>query len=210
MLLIRHETPADWHAVEALTRRAFWNVHTPGCRDHYLVHCLRQHADFIPELDFVLELDGQLIGSILFSRSQMVDARQRAIPTITFGPVSIDPAFQHRGYGGQLIRHAIEQARLAGYSAIIIFGDPSFYCRFGFKCCKRFGLRTGDGKFSSALLVLELNGTLPAGDWTFVESPVFDLDSEQVAAFERQFPPMVAAETPSQELFYILSQASLE
>ena len=63
---------------EALTRRAFWNVHTPGCRDHYLVHCLRQHADFIPELDFVLELDGQLIGSILFSRSQMVDARLRA------------------------------------------------------------------------------------------------------------------------------------
>ena len=57
MLLIRHETPADWHAVEALTRRAFWNVHTPGCRDHYLVHCLRSHVNFIPELGFVLEQD---------------------------------------------------------------------------------------------------------------------------------------------------------
>ena len=30
-LVIRRETPADYAAVEHLTREAFWNVYRPGC-----------------------------------------------------------------------------------------------------------------------------------------------------------------------------------
>lgn len=59
MLNIRNETPADYQAVEALTRRAFYNLYVPGCHEHYLAHIMRSHPDFVPELDFVLELDGE-------------------------------------------------------------------------------------------------------------------------------------------------------
>ena len=54
---IRNEEPRDHEAVEALTRRAFYNLYVPGCVEHYLVHIMRAHEDFIPELDFVLEED---------------------------------------------------------------------------------------------------------------------------------------------------------
>ena len=60
MLNIRNETPADYRSVEALTRRAFYNLYVPGCHEHYLVHVMRGHPDFVPELDFVLELDGEV------------------------------------------------------------------------------------------------------------------------------------------------------
>ena len=34
----------------------FYNLYVPGCGEQYLVHVMRGHEDFIPELDFVLEL----------------------------------------------------------------------------------------------------------------------------------------------------------
>ncbi len=52
----------EQHEVETLVREAFWNVYRPGCLEHYVLHCLRGDADFVPELDFVMELDGRLIG----------------------------------------------------------------------------------------------------------------------------------------------------
>ncbi len=63
--IIRPETPHDYYAVEALTREAFWNVYVPGCYEHYFVHVMRSHPDFVPELDYVLESGGKIVGSIL-------------------------------------------------------------------------------------------------------------------------------------------------
>lgn len=54
-IIIRNETPADYRAVENLTRESFWNVYRPGCTEHYVLHCYRSAPDFVPELDFVME-----------------------------------------------------------------------------------------------------------------------------------------------------------
>ena len=56
-IVIRNEKKEDWETVEKITRQAFYNLYVPGCVEHYLVHIMREHEDFIPELDFVLELD---------------------------------------------------------------------------------------------------------------------------------------------------------
>ncbi len=57
-LKIRREEPKDYETIERITREAFYNMYIPGCVEHYLVHIMRGHEDFIPELDFVLELNG--------------------------------------------------------------------------------------------------------------------------------------------------------
>ena len=64
-MIIRNETKADHRAVEELTRRAFYNLYVPGCVEHYLVHTMREHPDFIPEPDLVAKEDGQILGSIM-------------------------------------------------------------------------------------------------------------------------------------------------
>ena len=51
MLTIRNEEPRDYEIVERMTRNSFYNLYIPGCMEHYLVHIMREHKDFIPELD---------------------------------------------------------------------------------------------------------------------------------------------------------------
>ncbi|HEX9261014.1 MAG TPA: N-acetyltransferase, partial [Candidatus Bathyarchaeia archaeon] len=47
-ITLRNETEEDYKIVEQLTREAFWNVHVPGCNEHYLVHIMRSSELFIP------------------------------------------------------------------------------------------------------------------------------------------------------------------
>ena len=104
---IRLETPADYAEVEALTREAFWNVYRPGCLEHYVLHCLRNDPDFVPELDFVLEKDGRIIGHVVFVRAEIRTDDGRSIPIMTFGPISIAPDYQRQGYGKILLDYSL-------------------------------------------------------------------------------------------------------
>ena len=72
-LTIRLETEKDYRAVEELTREAFWNVYVPGASEHYFVHMMRNHPDFIPNLAFVLEKDGEIIGNIMYTKAWLED-----------------------------------------------------------------------------------------------------------------------------------------
>ena len=90
--VIRLETPGDYRAVENLTREAFWNQSVPGCDEHYLVHTMRRHPDFIPELAFVLEKDGEIVGNIMYTKGRLVDGQGHEKPCLTFGPISVAPA----------------------------------------------------------------------------------------------------------------------
>ena len=62
-IIIRNERVEDYKNVENLTREAFWNLYEPGCNEHYLVHIVRDSDVYIPELDFVAEVDGKIVGS---------------------------------------------------------------------------------------------------------------------------------------------------
>ena len=94
---IRQETPADYRAVEQLTREAFWNVYRPGCTEHYVLHRFRDRPEFVPELDLCLEVEGQIIGHVMFVRAAITADDGRVLPIMTFGPLSIHPDFQRRG-----------------------------------------------------------------------------------------------------------------
>ncbi len=86
---IRLEREDDRREVENLTREAFWNVYRPGCTEHYVLHRYRSNPDFIPELDFVMEEDGKIIGQVMYSKAWIVCDDGREIPAWTFGPIGI-------------------------------------------------------------------------------------------------------------------------
>lgn len=102
---IRNERTEDLREVEELTRKAFWNVNVPGCCEHYLVHVMRHHPDFIPELDFVLEKGDRVIGNIMYAKAKLVDMDNNEKQILTFGPLSILPEFQRKGYGKALLEY---------------------------------------------------------------------------------------------------------
>lgn len=94
---IRQEQPKDYREVENLTREAFWNVYRPGCTEHYVLHQYRTNPDFIPELDFVMEEDGRIIGHVMFSKAEIVLDDGTVFPSWTFGPISIHPDYKRKG-----------------------------------------------------------------------------------------------------------------
>lgn len=134
--IIRLENESDYFTVENITREAFWNINVPGCSEHYFVHVMRSHEDFIPQLDFVIEADGKVIGSVMYTKTKLIDENGSEKQSITFGPVSIHPDYQRKGYGKALLEYSFEKARELGYDVIVIFGNPDNYVARGFKSCQ--------------------------------------------------------------------------
>lgn len=113
-IIIRREKENEYRAVENLTRESFWNVYRPGCMEHYVLHCYRTDPDFVPELDLVMEKDGELIGQVIYVRSHIDLAKGGKLPIMTFGPIGIAPAYKRQGYGKMLLDYSMEQARAMG------------------------------------------------------------------------------------------------
>lgn len=199
---IRLEREADRRKVEELTREAFWNLHVPGCDEHLLAHNLRQCAAFIPELDFVALADGQIVGNIMFCRAKVKSDDGGAQDVITFGPLSVWPEYQGKGIGSALIKHAIQMAGIIGYNAILIYGDPGYYHRFGFQHAEAFHIRTAEGIYMDALMALELyGGALKGITGRFLEGEAYQVDEAKLVKFDKTFPYREKRVTESQKRF---------
>lgn len=210
MLKIRKETEADYQRVEEITRKAFYNMYMPGCVEHYLVHIMRSHRDFIPELDFVLELDGEVVGNIMYTKAKLTDENGQEKEIVTFGPVSVLPEYQRKGYGKQLIEYSFEKAAALGCEAVVIFGSPSNYVSRGFQSCRKYKVCVENGTYPAAMLVKELvPGALDGRTWIYKESPAMQIREEDAKRFDDTLEKMEKKWQPSQEEFYILSNAVL-
>lgn len=208
MLNIRNEEPRDYKIVENMTRDAFYNLYMPGCVEHYLVHTMREHEDFIRELDFVLELDDEVIGYIMYTKATLTDADGNVKNILTFGPLCIELRYQRRGYGKLLIQHSFEKAMSMGYDTVVIFGSPSNYVSSGFVSCKKHNVCVEDDKFPAAMLVRELKtGALDGRRWYYKDSPVMAVLPEDAMAYDDILPPKERKHMPTQEEFYILSHS---
>lgn len=208
MITIRNEQTADYEKVEKMTREAFYNLYVPGCTEHYLVHVMRSHEDFIPELDFVMECDEEIIGNIMYTKAGLVDENGEEKNILTFGPVCILPKYQRMGYGKRLMEHSFEQAVKLGYDVIVIFGSPANYVSRGFKSCKHYNICVEDGTYPTAMLVKELKqDALDGRKWIYHDSPVMQMDEEEAQRFDEGFEKMEKEKRPVQEEFYILSHS---
>lgn len=201
-IIIRKETESDHRAVEELTRDAFWNVNVPGCDEHYLVHTIRKAEAFIPDLDLVAEVNSQIMGNIMYAHSFIQQNDGTKFPVLTFGPLSVLPEYQKKGIGGQLIRVSMKQAADMGFSAILIYGDPAYYSRFGFVAAEAFNIRSNQGLFAAALQVYELKpGALQCISGRFDEGEAYQIDPDLSTEFDKGFPIKEKLVTPSQARF---------
>ncbi|KMQ49548.1 Acetyltransferase [Chitinispirillum alkaliphilum] len=207
-LLIRNECENDYRQVEILTREAFWNLHVPGCDEHYLTHVMRSHPDFLPELDFVAVLDNKIVANIMYCKSRLVSGKGLSLNAITFGPVSVLPEFQKRGIGSALIQHTIKQAIDLHHKVVVIEGHPHNYCKHGFLGSKSMSVSDSEGRYPYSLLVLELEkGCLNNHSWKYFPSDVYNLDEKESQEYDKLFSPKKKGYKPSQEEYNIGSNA---
>lgn len=200
---IRQERPREYKAVESLTRTAFWNVYTPGCSEHYLLHHLRSHPDFLPQLSLTAHVDGQLAGHIAFTKAYIQEGQNRR-PVLCCGPLSVLPQFQRQGIGSALLNHALQQAAKEGFPAVCLYGDPHYYRKWGFQSSEVYDIRTEDNCYAVCLLVKGLRpGILPTLHGCF-HAPAYEMDLSGLPEFDKAFPPMEKARRKSQQDFKLL------
>lgn len=199
---IRLERKEDYRDVETLVRDSFWNVYRPGCLEHYVLHVLRTHPDFVPELDFVIEKDGRIIGQNVFMRTAIQADDGRKLPIMTMGPICIHPALKRQGYGKILLDYSLEKARLLGCGALCFEGNFDFYSKSGFTFARTFGLRyegVPDGMDDSFFLCRELiSGYLKGVTGLYAPHPAYLVNEEEAEAFDATFPPKQKLHLPGQ------------
>ena len=206
---LRLEEEKDYKTVENITREAFWNNYVPGCDEHLLAHNLRKTNVFIKELDFVALHNNKIVGNIMYAKSTIKNNGSE-YTVLTFGPLSVLPEYQNKGIGGKLINHTIELSKEMGYKGIIIYGDPEYYKRFGFRESKEYKITNKDKKFPAALLVLELYPNALNGiEGIFDEGKAYEIDKNEAERFEKSFITKEKGYLKTQERFKELSNKYL-
>ncbi|MCL1955270.1 MAG: N-acetyltransferase [Brevinematales bacterium] len=187
-VLLRIEEEKDYNSVENLTREAFWNIYKPGCDEHLLVHNIRKTKEFIKDLDYVAVFDDEIVGSIIYAKAKIID-NNKEYDVLTFGPVSVLPMYQNRGIGKKLIEHTILKSKEMRFNAIVIYGNPKYYEKFGFKNSKEYKITDMEGNYNNALMALELHlGSLGNINGKFFEGEAYKVDKSELEIFDKNFP----------------------
>ena len=199
---IRLEKKEEYRAVEELVRESFWNVYRPGCSEHYVLHVLRDDPAFVPQLDFVMEMNGRLIGQNMFMKTVIEADDGRTVDVLTMGPICIANDLKRRGYGKILLDRSLEEAEKMGFGAVLFEGNIQFYGKSGFTYAREFGIRYHDlpeGADDSFFLCKELIPGFLNGISGVYQTPrgyyVSDADVEE---FDKAFPPKTRLKLPGQ------------
>ncbi len=130
------ENTEDGGAVETLFDLCFG-----GSRAMLSSYRLRAGVDAVASLCFVLREGaggGAVVGAIRYWPVNIVAGRVESVGSgsagsaLLLGPVAVHPTHQGEGLGGVLIRHSLAEARLQGWTQVILIGDASYYGRYGF------------------------------------------------------------------------------
>ena len=200
--IIRLEEKKDYRDVENLVRESFWNVYRPGCSEHYVIHVLRDDPAFVPELDFVMEKDGRLIGQNMFMRTVIDSDDGRKIDVLTMGPIGIIPELKRKGYGKILLDYSLNKAKELGFGAVLFEGNIDFYGKSGFDFSSKFGIRYHDlpeDADASFFLCKELiPGYLDGITGVYQTPQGYYVSDEAVEEFDKSFPYKEKLKLPGQ------------
>ena len=199
---IRLERKEEYREVENLVREAFWNVYRPGCLEHYVLNQLRDDPAFVPQLDFVMEMGGRLIGQNMFMNAVIKADDGRDVPIMAMGPICIAPEFKRKGYGKILLDYSLEKAAELGCGAVCFEGNIDFYGKSGFTYASEFGIRyhgLPEGADASFFLCKELKaGYLDGVTGEYAHPQGYLVDESEADEFDKAFPPKEKLKLPGQ------------
>jgi predicted N-acetyltransferase YhbS len=186
---IRNTRPEDFQQTLNLTRETFWNLYRPGCVEHLILDQLRNSSSYLEALDLVAVKDDMIVGHIIATKARVVNPKDKADEVLCAGPFSVEPALQGKGIGANLMKYAISKAKELGFRGMILFGNPDYYHRFGFRNAAYYGITTKDGQNFEPFMALELykNG-LEQVKGKFYEDRAFEVAEDKLEEFDKMFP----------------------
>lgn len=129
MLMYKHdlvyltEDASHDAAIELINEEAFG----PG-RHTRAAARIREQGPHDLSLSFICADDGETIASV-----RMTPVLAGTVKGHLLGPLAVRPSHKSKGIGRELVRIAVEAAKRKGSEAVILVGDPPYYCPLGFE-----------------------------------------------------------------------------
>jgi predicted N-acetyltransferase YhbS len=191
-IIIRKTDKINYYQTENLTREAFWNLYRSGCDEHLVLHQLRESNSYVEELDLIAIYEGEIIGHVISTKAHVIDTENKEHEVLCVGPIAILPEFQNKGIGTKLLDFSISVAGKLGYTGMILFGNPDYYHRFGFRNAQEFGITTKEGLNFEPFMVLELQEIgIEKINGKFYEAKAFTINEKELDKFEKKFPEKI-------------------
>ena len=147
MVTIRPEEHKDYKSIVSLILRSFreGTDYSDGTDIIALVEEIRDSEYYIPELSFVAELDGQIVGHFLFSRFPLSPTRTGGhnnadCGIVMLAPVSVHADYLRQGIGSAMLKLGIEKVRKRGFKGITVEGNYKFYNKVGFRTSSEYNI----------------------------------------------------------------------
>lgn len=168
-MIIRRETPGDRAAIITVHTAAFARPDADDVPEARLVTDLHDDGSVIPGLSLVATHESDVVGHVMCSRAD-VDGR----PCLGLGPLGVLPSHQRRGVGLALMHGALAAADALNEPAVVLLGDPRYYCRFGFVLARTLGILPPDPDWTEHFQIRTLSAWDGSLRGTFRYAPAFD------------------------------------
>ena len=133
---IRKEEAKDYEIIYSVIKKAFDSTKHADGNEQDLVNALRNGDAYIPELSLVAEVDGVIVGHIMFTKAKVEDT-----VVLALAPLSVLPEYQRQGVGTALIKEGHRIARELNYGYSIVLGSEKYYPRVGYVPADLFGIK---------------------------------------------------------------------
>jgi putative acetyltransferase len=169
MITVQPEGKGHYTAIHEINTLAFGREN-----EAELIKKLRESTNFIPELSLVAVINERAVGHILFS-PVAIHIKEGILPALALAPMAVQPEFQNRGIGSELVRRGLERCRNLGYGVVIVVGHPTYYPRFGFTPAREKGLEAPFPVPDEAFMAIEFTpGALNGISGMVIYPPAFE------------------------------------
>ena len=134
-VIIRKESAFDHDKIYSTVKCAFDSAAHADGNEQDLINELRSGDSYIPELSLVAELDGAIVGHIMFTKAWVGDT-----PVLALAPLSVRPEHQRKGIGSALVREGHRIAAELGYSYSVVLGSDKYYPKMGYVPADTLGI----------------------------------------------------------------------
>ena len=150
-IIIRQECAKDYKEIVSLVLRSFQEGtnYSDGSDIIALIEEIRVSKYYIPELSFVAEMDGKIVGHFLFSKFPLSPnpdgGHGDESDIVMLAPVSVHADYFHKHIGITMLTLGIQKVREMGYKGVTVEGNYNFYNRVGFRTSSEYGIYPTSG-----------------------------------------------------------------
>ena len=170
-MLIRKEEPKDYEIIYSVVKAAFDRAEHSDGNEHELVNALRKGEAFVPDLSLVAEIDGKIVGHIMFTKAKVGDDT-----VLVLAPLSVLPEYQRKGIGISLIKEGHRIANELGYEYSIVLGSEKYYPRAGYLPAGKFGIKPSFDVPNENFMVCKIKEEAPDIHGTIKYAKEFGID----------------------------------